>query len=126
LWIVKGKTIGILGLAFKPNTDDIRFAPAIEIIKELLKEGAQVKAYDPKAMERTKKELSEVLYCRDPYEVAMEADGLVICTEWEEFKSLDLEKIKACMRRPFILDGRNIYDKDKLLSLGFEYKGIGR
>lgn len=126
LWILKGKTIGIWGLAFKPNTDDIRFAPALEIIRRLLKEGVLVKAYDPKAMERAKVELPEVTYCSNPYEVAMEADGLVICTEWDEFKNINFEKIKNLMKRPFLLDGRNIYDKDKMLSLGFEYLGIGR
>lgn len=126
LWILKGKTIGIFGLAFKPNTDDIRFAPALEIIRQLLKEGVLVKAYDPKAMERVKVELPEVTYCSNPYEVAMEADGLIICTEWDEFKNINFEKIKNLMRRPFILDGRNIYDKAKMLSLGFEYISIGR
>lgn len=126
LWILKGKTIGIWGLAFKPNTDDIRFAPALEIIRRLLKEGVLVKAYDPKAMERAKVELPEVTYCSNPYEVAMEADGLIICTEWDEFKNINFEKIKNLMKRPFLLDGRNIYDKDKMLSLGFEYLGIGR
>jgi len=126
LWILKGKTIGIFGLAFKPNTDDIRFAPALEIIKRLLKEGALIKAYDPKAMERTKMELPEIIYCSDPYETVKNADAMVICTEWDEFKNLNFEKIKNLMKRPFILDGRNIYDKAKMLSLGFEYMSIGR
>ena len=126
LWILKGKTIGILGLAFKPNTDDIRFAPALEIIRQLLKEGVLVKAYDPKAIEKAKVELPEVTYCSNPYEVAMEADGLVICTEWDEFRNINFEKIKNLMKRPFILDGRNICNKDKMISLGFEYLGIGR
>ena len=126
LWILKGKTIGILGLAFKPNTDDIRFAPALEIIKHLLNEGALIKAYDPKAMERTRKELPEIGYCSTPYEVAEQADGLVICTEWDEFRNLDFEKIKSLMKRPFILAGRNICDKNIMLSLGFDYRGIGR
>jgi UDPglucose 6-dehydrogenase len=125
LWILKGKTIGILGLAFKPNTDDIRFAPALEIIKQLLKDGAMVKAYDPKAMQKTKRELPEVIYCANPYEAAKEADGMVICTEWDEFKNLDFKKVRSLMKRPFILDGRNIYDKDKMTSLEFEYRGIG-
>ena len=125
LWILKGKTIGILGLAFKPDTDDIRFAPALEIIRQLMKEGAIVKAYDPKAMERAKTQLPEVIYCNDPYEVAKGADGLVICTEWDEFKNLDFIKIKNSMRRPYLLDGRNICDKEKMLTLGFEYSGIG-
>jgi UDPglucose 6-dehydrogenase len=126
VWILKGKTIGILGLAFKPNTDDVRFAPAIEIMRQLLKEGAAVKAYDPKAMDKMKKDLPEVQYCATPYEAAKDAEGLVICTEWNGFKELNFKKIKSLMRRPFILDGRNIYDKEKMLNLGFEYIGIGR
>jgi UDPglucose 6-dehydrogenase len=126
LWILKEKTIAILGLAFKPNTDDIRFAPALEIIKRLLKEGTLIKAYDPKAMERTKMELPDVIYCSDPYETVKNADAMIICTEWDEFKNLNFEKIKNLMRRPFVMDGRNIYDKAKMLSLGFEYSGIGR
>lgn len=125
LWVLKGKTIGVLGLAFKPNTDDIRFAPALEIVKRLLKEGALIRAYDPKAMEKTKVELPEIDYCKDAYEVAKGAEAVVICTEWDEFKQLNLEKVKHLMIRPFILDGRNIYDRDKMLSLGFEYLGIG-
>jgi len=92
----------------------------------LLNEGALIKAYDPKAMEKMRKELPEIVYCDNPYEAAMEADGLVICTEWDEFRNLDFEKIKSLMKRPFILDGRNIYDRDKMLSLGFEYQGIGQ
>ena len=92
----------------------------------MLNEGALIKAYDPKAMERTKKELPEVLYCADPHEVAQEAEGLVICTEWEEFKNLNLKKIRNQMKRAFILDGRNMFEKNKMLSLGFEYIGMGR
>jgi UDPglucose 6-dehydrogenase len=125
LWILKGKTIGILGLAFKPNTDDIRFAPSLEIIKRLHDEGAIVKAYDPKAMEKTRTGLPGIEYCKDPYEVARGAEGLVICTEWDEFRNLDLERIKKLMKRPFILDGRNIYDRGKMLEWGFEYVSIG-
>jgi len=126
LWILKEKTIGVLGLAFKPNTDDIRFAPALEIIRRLLKEGAFIHAYDPKAMERTKEEIPEVVYCKDPYETLKDADAMVVCTEWDEFIKLDFERIKKLMRRRFVLDGRNIYDKEKMLALGFEYVGIGR
>jgi UDPglucose 6-dehydrogenase len=125
LWILKEKTIGVLGLAFKPNTDDIRFAPALEIIKRLLKEGAHVRAYDPKAMERAKEEIPGLVCCKDPYETVKDADAMVVCTEWEEFRKLDFERIKGLMRRRFILDGRNIYDKEKMLALGFEYIGIG-
>lgn len=125
LWILKGKTIGIWGLAFKPDTDDIRFAPSLEIIRQLLKEGALIKAYDPKAMEKTRKVLPEILYSSDPYEAVKDVDGLVICTEWDEFKNLDFGKVNLMMRRPFILDGRNMYDKKEMIGLGFEYLGIG-
>jgi UDPglucose 6-dehydrogenase len=124
--ILKGKTIAILGLAFKSNTDDIRFAPALKIIKQLLKEDALVKAYDPKAMEKAKAQFPDVIYCNDPYEVAEKADGLLVCTEWDEFKNLDFIKIKKLMRRPLLMDGRNIYDKEKMIKLGFEFLGIGR
>lgn len=126
LWILKEKTIGVLGLAFKPNTDDIRFAPSLEIIKRLQREGVNIKAYDPKAIEKAKRELEGVTFCNDPYEVAEGCEALIIATEWREFKALDMARIKALMRRPFILDGRNIYDRDKLIEMGFEYVGMGR
>jgi len=126
LWNVKGKTIGLLGLSFKPNTDDIRFAPSIDIIKGLLKDGARVKAYDPYAMDKMKDILKDVEYCKDAYEAAESSDALVIITEWSEFKELDLEKIKQLLNNPIIVDGRNIYDLDKMKELGFKYICIGR
>ncbi len=126
LWNVKGKTIGLLGLSFKPNTDDIRFAPSIDIIKGLLKDGARVKAYDPYAMDKMKGILKDVEYCKDAYEAAESSDALVIITEWSEFKELDLEKIKQLLNNPIIVDGRNIYDLDKMKELGFKYICIGR
>ena len=126
LWVVKGKTIGILGLAFKPNTDDMRYAPSIDIIKELQKEGAEIKAYDPVAHERSKEFLKDIKYCANPYEVAENSDALVIITEWSEFKELDLRKIKSLMRNPLIIDGRNIYSPKKLKKEGFMYISIGR
>ncbi|HUU49983.1 MAG TPA: UDP-glucose/GDP-mannose dehydrogenase family protein [Nitrospinota bacterium] len=123
---VRGKTIGILGLSFKPDTDDIRDAKSIEIIKLLLKEEAHIKTYDPAAIENTKKILPEIEYCESSYEVAENADALVIVTEWREFKQLNLEKIKKVMKKPVIFDGRNIYDPEKKKRLGFEYYSIGR
>jgi UDPglucose 6-dehydrogenase len=126
LWILKGKTIGVLGLAFKPNTDDLRRAPSLEIIRQLLAEGALVRAYDPQAMKKARLQLPEVTYCPDPYEAVRDADGLVLCTEWEEFNRLDLERLKKAMKRPFFLDGRNLFDKDVMKQIGFEYRGIGR
>ncbi|MFH1551102.1 MAG: UDP-glucose/GDP-mannose dehydrogenase family protein [Planctomycetota bacterium] len=126
LWIVKRKTIGVLGLAFKPNTDDMREAPAIYIINELQKRGANIKAYDPEAMDNAKQILDKVEYCQDPYSVAKGVDCLVIATEWEEFKLLDLKRIKKEMNQPNIIDGRNIFDPAKMIELGFNYRSIGR
>lgn len=126
LWNIKGKTIGILGLSFKPNTDDIRFAPSIDIIKGLQKDGALIKAYDPYAMDKMSKVLKNVEYCKSPYEVAKDADALVIVTEWSEFKELDLDKIKKLLKNPLIIDGRNIYDSEKMQKKGFKYICIGR
>lgn len=125
LWILKGKRIGVLGLSFKPNTDDIREAPAIRIIRLLQQEGAGVQAYDPKAMGNAEAELRGVLFCRDAYGVAEGAEAIVVATEWPEFKELDFTRIKATMRRPLLIDGRNLYDKASMLTLGFEYVGIG-
>lgn len=126
LWIIKGKTIGILGLSFKPNTDDIRNAPSLEIIKALSQEGARLKIYDPSAMPGAKKILSGVKFCRDSYEAASAGDCLLIVTEWDEFKELDFAKIKKLLKRPLIIDGRNIYDPQKMRALGFTYIGVGR
>jgi UDPglucose 6-dehydrogenase len=126
LWIVKDKTIGVLGLAFKPNTDDMRLAPSLEIIRPLQKEGARIRAYDPKAMDKAREALPGVEFCDSPYAVATGADGLIICTEWDEFRQLDLEKLRAVMGQPIVLDGRNLYEPRKMAELGFVYKSIGR
>ena len=126
LWVIRDKVIGVWGLAFKPDTDDVRFSPAIVLIKQLLAEGAVVRAYDPKAMEKARQEFPSLVCCEDPYEVASGADALVVATEWKEFESLDLTQVKALMRRPLMLDGRNLFDREKMRSMGFEYLGIGR
>ncbi len=126
LWVIDGKTIGILGLAFKPNTDDIRNAPALKIINKLKQDGAKIKAYDPEAQGNAKQMLPDIEYCANPYEVAKDSEALIICTEWDEFKNLDLEKIKSVMATPIIFDGRNIYDPKTANSLGFRYFGVGR
>ena len=123
---VKNKTIGILGLAFKPNTDDMRFAPSIGIIEDLQKEGAKVKAYDPKAMQKAKEVLRDVTYCNNPYEAANDADALVILTEWDEFRELDLKRIKSLMKRSLIIDGRNLFNPEEVKKHGFAYISIGR
>ena len=120
------KTIGVLGIAFKPNTDDIRDAAAIEIIHMLQNEGAHVRAYDPQAMDNAANVLKNVTLCENPYQVAEKADALVLATEWNEFKQLDFKKIMAIMNQPVILDGRNQWDAEALRALGFTYMGIGR
>jgi len=127
LWNLPKKTIGILGLSFKPDTDDIRYAPALDIISELLKEGVNIKAYDPQGMPKVKRVLkNEIKFCKDAYSVAEKSDCLVIVTEWNEFKELDFKKIKKLMHQPVIVDGRNIYDPAEMKRLGFRYVGIGR
>lgn len=120
------KVIGVLGLSFKPNTDDIREAPAIELIHLLENEGAIVQAYDPQAMENAKTSLPKTRFANSPYDVAKDADALVLATEWNEFKQLDFERIGQLMRGKVILDGRNLWDPDRLRELGFSYFGIGR
>jgi UDPglucose 6-dehydrogenase len=126
LWIVKGKTIGVLGLAFKPDTDDMRSAPSLDIIRALQAEGAKIKAYDPQAVEMAKAQLKNVTYASDPYAAARGSDALLVLTEWEQFKDLDFAKIKKSMRQAIIFDGRNLYHDRNLPDLGFEYYGIGR
>lgn len=123
---VKGKTIGILGLSFKPDTDDMRDAPSITIVNSLLAEGAKIKAYDPVAMSNAKRILKNVEFCRDSYSVARDCDILIVMTEWNEFRQLDLFKIKKYMKRPVLLDGRNIYNPGELKEMGFMYTGVGR
>ena len=126
VWNIQGKTIGILGLAFKPNTDDMRFAPSIDIIEALQKDGAQVKAYDPVAMDRARQVLNDVQYCDSSYDVAQGADCLVLVTEWDEFRKLDMTRIKSLMKVPALADGRNLYDPARMKELGFIYRSIGR
>jgi len=124
---LEGRTIAVLGLAFKPNTDDMREAKSIEVIQLLHAAGATVKAYDPAATENARKLLApEVRYGQSSYEAAEGADAVAIVTEWNEFKLLNLERLKQVMRRPLIFDGRNIYEPERLRKLGFEYHSIGR
>lgn len=121
-----GKTIGILGLSFKPDTDDMRGAPSMDIIRLLQDEGAKVKAYDPKAMDNARRLLRDVEFCRDALETAEGSDALLILTEWEEFKNLKLLRIKDSLKQPIIIDGRNIFEPSEMKRLGFIYRGIGR
>jgi UDPglucose 6-dehydrogenase len=126
LWVMKGKQIGVLGIAFKPNTDDIRLAPAIEVIKRLLAEGAQVRATDPEGMERARAVFPSLCYSADPYEVAKGADALLLLTEWEQFRRLDWKRIGSEMARRLVIDGRNMLRPSEMKALGFEYISFGR
>jgi len=126
LGTLRGKNIGLLGLAFKPNTDDMRDAPAVEIAHLLHNEGAQVRAYDPVAMDNARQVLPQVVYYPDPYAMAEGADALILVTEWNEFKHLDMARIAHSMGRAVLFDGRNIYDPARMKAVGFVYRGIGR
>jgi UDPglucose 6-dehydrogenase len=126
LWNIKDKTIAVLGLAFKPDTDDMRFAPSIDIINTLQKHGAKIRVFDPQAMGRARKIFKGVTFCRDAYEAARSSDCLIVITEWSEFKQIDFKKLKKLLKHPLIVDGRNIYDPQKLKRLGFKYISIGR
>ena len=126
LWIVKNKKVGVLGLAFKPNTDDMRFAPSIDIIRMLGERGAKISAYDPEAMGKAKKIIKNIEYKNNAYEAAKGSDCLLVLTEWDEFKNLDLKKLKKLLKHPIIVDGRNIFDPFKMKEAGFIYKSIGR
>jgi len=130
LWILKDKRIGLLGLAFKPETDDIREAPSIRVIAGLLNEGANLRLYDPQAMANMKELFPEdgqrVVYCADAYRAAEGVNALLVITEWEEFKTLDLKKLKGLMANPILIDGRNMFGPAALRALGFEYTCFGR
>jgi UDPglucose 6-dehydrogenase len=121
-----GKRIGLLGLTFKPNTDDLRDAASLEIARRLLQAGAEVVAYDPAGMERAASLLPGVEFATDAYRLAIGADALVLVTEWNEFKQLDWQRLRTAMRRPVLVDGRNMYEPDVLMAAGFVYEGIGR
>jgi UDPglucose 6-dehydrogenase len=126
LWIIKNKTIAVLGLSFKPDTDDLRSSPALDLIEGLRLEGAKIKVYDPQAMRKAKSVLKGAIFCRDAYEAARDAECMVIATEWQEFRDLDFKKIKKLLKRPLIVDGRNMFDPRILKKHGFKYIGIGR
>jgi UDPglucose 6-dehydrogenase len=126
LWVLKGKRVALLGLAFKANTDDIRFSPALEVAKELFREGAEVHATDPEAMQRAKALLPSLHYHEDPYEALRDAEAVLVCTEWDAFRSLDWERAGKLMARRLVLDGRNLYSPARMRQLGFEYYSFGR
>lgn len=126
IWVLKDKTIGVLGLAFKQNTDDVRMSPAIELCQRLQKEGATLRVHDPKAMDKAKALLKDVTYVENMNDVAEGCDALVIATEWDEFKKLDLERVRNDLSHPIVFDGRNLFDPAEMEKLGFIYKSIGR
>ena len=121
-----GKTIGILGLSFKPNSDDMREASSLTLILLLKEQGCCIKAYDPMAMETASRLINDITYCDDAYEVARESDALILVTEWDEFKQLDLPTLSSIMNRPIMIDGRNLYNPEEIIRAGFIYEGIGR
>ncbi len=126
LWVVKGKRVAVLGLAFKANTDDIRFAPALEVVKRLLDEGAVVHATDPEGMPRTKAQFPQVDYHEDAYQALQDADAALVCTEWEVFRKLDWDRAGKVMARKLVIDGRNLYTPQAMREKGFEYYSFGR
>ena len=126
LWVLKDKRIGVLGLAFKQNTDDVRMSPAIELCQRLQKEGALLRVHDPKAMDKARLLLKDVVFVQDMNEVADGCDALVVATEWEEFKKLDLDRARKALTHPIMFDGRNLFDPAEMERLGFIYKSIGR
>jgi UDPglucose 6-dehydrogenase len=123
---LKGKTIGILGLSFKPNSDDMREATSLSIISLLQQEGCQVKAYDPLAMPMAARLMPQVTYFSDAYQVAVGSDALILVTDWDEFKELDMVRIASSMKHPILIDGRNLLDPDKVTEANIVYEGIGR
>src|SRR3954469_17923231 len=126
LWVLKGKTIGVLGLAFKQNTDDVRMSPAIDLCQRLEKEGAKLRVYDPQASEKAKAVLKDVTYVEKMDDVAEGCDAIVVATEWPEFKKLDLEKARRLLTHPILFDGRNLFDAQEMEKMGFIYKSVGR
>ncbi len=126
LWVLKGKTIGVLGLTFKQNTDDVRSSPAIDLCQRLLKDGATLRVHDPKGMDKARVILPDVTYVEDMNAVAESCDALVVATEWDEFKQLDLERARKALTHPILFDGRNLFDAAEMEKLGWIYKSVGR
>ncbi|HWG17771.1 MAG TPA: UDP binding domain-containing protein, partial [Acidobacteriaceae bacterium] len=129
LWTLRGKKLGVLGLAFKGETDDIRESPAIDLVEMLLAEGCSIAAYDPAAMARAEQELpasAQLKYVDNAYAAAADADAVVVLTDWREFAELDLKRLRTAMRHPIILDGRNLFEPKTMLEHGFTYVSIGR
>jgi UDPglucose 6-dehydrogenase len=126
MWVLKGKKLGVLGLAFKQNTDDVRMSPAIDLCQRLQKEGSILRVYDPRAMEKAKAILKNVTYVDNMNDISEGCDALIIATEWPEFKQLDLERVRKNLTHPILFDGRNMFEVETMEKLGFLYKSIGR
>ena len=126
LWNIRGKRIAVWGLAFKPNTDDVRYAPSIPLVQALLEEGAIVSAYDPEASEKARELLPAINYCKDPYEAAKSADAILIVTEWDEFGTIDWQRLAGVVERRLIIDGRNMFSIPDVAGHGFQYISVGR
>ena len=130
MWVLRGKTVGILGLAFKPGTDDVRGAPSLKVVDRLLKEDVRLRLHDPQAVESMRRVLPEdaarLVYCASPYDAAQGAHALLVLTEWEEYRELDLRRVAGLMETPCIIDGRNLFDPSTVRGLGFEYVSVGR
>jgi UDPglucose 6-dehydrogenase len=123
---LKGKTFAMLGLSFKPNTNDLRDAPALAIAQELMKQGATVRAYDPAALEEACRMVSGLIPCKDAYETAEGADALILMTEWNQFRTLDFDRLKTLLRQPIFFDLRNVYEPDRVAAFGFRHISVGR
>jgi UDPglucose 6-dehydrogenase len=123
---LKGKTLAIWGLSFKPNTDDMREAPSLTILPALLSKGAKLKAYDPVSMGAARKLFKDVKFCKNPYEAAQGADAVLVLTEWNEFKQVDFQKLRTTVHQPILIDGRNMYEAQEMAEKGFTYLGMGR
>jgi len=126
LWTLRGKTIAVWGLAFKPDTDDLRNAPALDIVGDLLKEDCHVRVHDPVAMRLAQERIKGARFARDPYDAAKGADAVVLATEWGDYRDLDMKKVRSLVRTPVFLDGRNLYDPAGLTALGFQVHAVGR
>jgi UDPglucose 6-dehydrogenase len=126
LWVLNGKKLAVWGLAFKPNTDDVRFAPSLALLRFLIEEGAVISAYDPQAAAKASVVFPDITYCADPYEAARGAEAILIVTEWDEFRTVDWNRIAALVEHPLVLDGRNMFDPAEIISRGFRYISIGR
>ena len=126
LWVVRGKKIAVWGLAFKPNTDDVRFAPSLTLLRALLAEGAEVRAYDPEATEKARAAVPEITYCADAYQAAEGADAILIVTEWDEFRQIDWNRLLSTVEQPLVIDGRNVFNPEEISGKGFRYVSMGR